>query len=164
MLNSCLHSRPFFLRCTRACKSCHGETCLNSADIVEENDDDDDDEEIVPEDQDAEGIGPAREFVIKPGYLQIMQGIYGTNSDDSEDDNDNDNNGNNDPSTRQQASEDVWQPEGDIILLNLTSTIIHELEVVTWKNSLKRGDVVWKPQITSMLFSSKQCALYVEHD
>lgn len=90
------------LRCTRACKSCHGESCLNSGDIVEEKNDDDDDEEIVS-DQDTEEITSEREFVIKPGYLQIMQGIYGSNSDD--DDEDDNNNDNNDSSTDPQAGE-----------------------------------------------------------
>ena len=74
------------MRCTRACKSCHGENCLNSADIVDLNrEDDDDDYENTPEDQNPKGIAPESEIIIKPGYLQIIQGIYGYDSDDDKD-------------------------------------------------------------------------------
>ncbi|KAG5869235.1 hypothetical protein JTB14_023032 [Gonioctena quinquepunctata] len=89
------------LRCTWVCKSCRGKNCLNSADIVEVNQDDDDNDDNFLEDQSSEEILPDSEIVIRPGYLKIMQGIYGSYSDDDNEDTEDED----DNSTTEQAYE-----------------------------------------------------------
>ncbi|GBP18456.1 hypothetical protein EVAR_93861_1 [Eumeta japonica] len=71
------------LRCTRACKHCRGETCLNSTDIVVRNTNEDDNDNEILKDNELE---EETNYVIKPGYLEIMKSIYGSYSDDSSDD------------------------------------------------------------------------------
>ncbi|KAG5861750.1 hypothetical protein JTB14_003409 [Gonioctena quinquepunctata] len=68
---------------------------------TEVNQDDDDNDDNFLEDQSSEEILPDSEIVIRPGYLKIMQGIYGSYSDDDNEDTEDED----DNSTTEQAYE-----------------------------------------------------------
>ncbi|KAG5878178.1 hypothetical protein JTB14_029353 [Gonioctena quinquepunctata] len=68
------------LRCLRSCKKCLGETCFNAADNVEKNNEDDDDNLEDLEHADEKTV--ESEYIVKPGYLQVIQGILSDGSDD----------------------------------------------------------------------------------
>ncbi|KAG5876187.1 hypothetical protein JTB14_032395 [Gonioctena quinquepunctata] len=68
------------LRCSRSCKNCLGETYFNPADITEKNNREDDDNLEDLEYVDEETVGS--EYIVKPGYLQVIRGTFDDGSDD----------------------------------------------------------------------------------
>ncbi|KAG5892451.1 hypothetical protein JTB14_009859 [Gonioctena quinquepunctata] len=62
------------------------ETCFNIADIVERNNEEDDDNLEYLEHADEETV--ESEYIFKPGYLQVIGGIFGDGSDDDVGDHD----------------------------------------------------------------------------
>ncbi|KAG5872190.1 hypothetical protein JTB14_026241 [Gonioctena quinquepunctata] len=90
------------LNCTSYSRTIRGHILAATAiDIVEVNQDDDDNDDNFLEDQSSEEILPDSEIVIRPGYLKIMQGIYGSYSDDDNEDTEDED----DNSTTEQAYE-----------------------------------------------------------
>ncbi|KAG5891034.1 hypothetical protein JTB14_035225 [Gonioctena quinquepunctata] len=74
------------LRYSRSCKNCVGDTCFNAADIVEKNNEEDDDNLEDLEHADEETV--ESEYIVKPGYLQVIRGIFGDGSDNDVGDHD----------------------------------------------------------------------------
>ncbi|KAG5895109.1 hypothetical protein JTB14_036384 [Gonioctena quinquepunctata] len=74
------------LRCSRSCKNCLDETCFNAADIVEKNNEEDYDNLEDLEHADEETV--ESEYIVKPGYLQVIWGIFGDGGDDDVGDHD----------------------------------------------------------------------------
>ncbi|KAG5873340.1 hypothetical protein JTB14_004959 [Gonioctena quinquepunctata] len=57
-----------------------GETCFKAADIVGRTNKEDDDNLEDLEHADEETV--ENEYIVKPGYLQVIRGIFGNGSDD----------------------------------------------------------------------------------